>query len=1123
MTKCIPGMTLSEHQHFRNGQNLAMRLLTILFLLGSFLQVSAQSFNDITIKKDKANLETVFLEIEKQSEFRFFFNETLMKQAVPVTIDVKKVTLNKALDVCFEAQPKLTYAIVEKTIIVKRREVRQTELNMAGKDFGRLAELRGMVASEHGPVPGATISVKGTTNKVATTNNAGEFVLYDVDDKAVLVVSSVSHHEQEVRLNGRGLINIVLSEKVGELDEQIVMAYSKSTKKTNVGAVTVVKGEEVQNLPNRSIDKSLQGFVPGLLVTSGTGQPGGGLSNFVLRGIATGDDGIAGSTVRNPLIVIDGIPVSQDHSQWTISLAEPPVVNPMAQLNPSDIESITVLKDAAAIALYGSKASNGVILITTKKGKLGKTVFSFRHQTDLATRLKGKLELVNKQEYLELLNEAYKNFDPSLTESDIQSDLQSKFPTKANGDFYYENWEDQVYEKNALSISNELSISGGNEKTTFYLNFEYTTQNGIAKGTGYDRKSIRYNFENRPTDWFKIGFNSALSLNTQDYLSLWGNFPGQASTMAPLNPSRLEDGSLVYSYMFPYQMANPVAYREYNTRRNTSYRGLSKVYGELSFLRDFKFTSNLGFDFMLMETKEKIDPRIYDSETITIGSGRVMERDSRTSNLITTNTLRYDKLINNSHAINVLLGQEAQILSTKYLEGTLTNLELPSYDQIDNGGTRSSRGLNSRQTLLSYFGQVNYGFKNKYLLSASARNDGSSRFGERNRSGTYWSTGIGWVLTEESFMKKSSSWLDYLKIRGSVGSAGNSFAINRLTRFDVLLLYSYMGNPAIVPYQPGNPDIKWEQTFSWDIGLEARFWKNRGAFTADLYGRKTSDMIYSINLAPVTGWGSMTGNIGDMENRGVEFSISLDIVKKRSFSWNFRGNWSTNKNILVKANVPLSTISGNTLGNEEGRNFNSFYLVRWAGVDPSNGKGLYYDSTGTPNSDYYAAKKEFVGKPQPDGFGSIVNTFNYKNFSLTAMFYYQYGFQIFENSALQNDGLAPFDLQEKGALDRWKKPGDITKNPIRVLNNYDTYQPSTRRLFDGDFIRLQNLALSYDFPKTIIEALKISTLKIYAQAHNLAIWSKYRGLDQSGANVQGTLQLSYPNQRSFSLGLNLTF
>lgn len=1126
LTKRKERLPFSKKRHFSTGKTLlAMKLLPILFL-SCFLHVNVLAFDqEITIKKENASLETVFREIEKQSPYRFFFNETLMKQARPVTIDVERASLSEALEACFKMQPALTYAIVEKTIIVKRREANKEAIDLKSNKFELLAEVRGTISNEKGPVSSATIMVKGT-EKATSTNSAGEFVLHDVEAKATLLITHISHETQEIRLNGRGLLSILLSEKIAELDEQIVVAYNTSTKKSNVGAITVVKGEQVRDLPYRSVDKSLQGLVPGLLVTSGTGQPGGGLSNFVLRGIATGTDVMTGSAARNPLIVIDGIPVNQEPIQWNYSLGETSVYNPMAQLNPSDIESVSVLKDAAAIALYGSKASNGVILITTKKGKLGKATFSFRHQTDISARLKGKINVLNRQEYLDLLFETYRNTDPSLTDEQIMDDLKNQFPTKADGSLYPEtDWAGLLYSKRALTISNEISMSGGTEKSNYYMNTEYTKQDGIYGKTGYDRMSIRFNFENRPQNWVKLGVNTSLSYNVQDYASiLSGSYStGLAIFNSPLNPAYLEDGSYYLNFVQPYEAANPLAAIEYNINRNTSYRGLTKIYGEFSFLKNFKLSTSVGIDFTLVEAKEKSDPRLFDEGTSSFGSGRIQERLTRDANLITTNMLRYDKLFGKDHTVNLLVGQEAQTLNRKFIEGGATDLIIPSYIQLSNGGLSFASGDVNKQTLLSYFSQANYGFQNKYFFTGSVRKDGSSRFGERNRYGTYWSAGLGWIITGEQFMKKATSWIDYIKLRGSIGSAGNSFAIDRFTRYDVLYSNIYLTKVAATPTSPGNLDIKWEQTFTWDAGLEAKFWNSRISLTADIYQRKTSDLIYSTNLPYTTGWMSISDNIGDMKNKGLEFSLSVDVIKNRNFGWNINANWSTNKNILVKANVPLAAISGGVLGNEEGRNFNSFYMIRWAGVDPADGSPQWIDSTGKANSSMSAVKKEFVGKPQPDGFGAINTFVQYKNFSLSASLYYQYGFQIYNSGLLTNDGALPYTQQDKRALDRWQKPGDIAANPKRLLYNFAAYDVSTRHLYDGDFIRLQNVSLSYNFPKKVVERLGLGMLRIYAQGHNLALWTKYPGEDPGNTNVQGSTSLAYPNQRTFSLGLNVNF
>jgi len=1112
---------------------LIMKLIAII-MTTFLIQVSAAGFaQKVTLKERNAELQSVLQKIRAQTGYDFLFDFSVIENAKKVSVEINNLNIDQALDELFKDQ-NLSYSIKDKSVVIKIKE--PSFLDKVVDAFTPPVDISGLVLDEKGlPLAGVTVRVKGS-GKATSTGNDGRFYLAGVDDDAVIEIRMVGYKTLERTAKGK-FERVQMEQLSNDLDETIVVAYGTTTQRSNIGALTVVKGEEVQTLPNRSVDKSLQGLVPGLLVTSGNGQPGAGLSNFVLRGISTGDNGLNGSTVRNPLIVMDGIPVSQESPQISRSITGTPVTNPMAQLNPSDIESITVLKDAAAVALYGSKASNGVILITTKRGKAGKTIVSFRHQTDLNLAIYGNTELVSLDKYLDLLYETYRNTPRVLTtgetsvwtDADILADLKSKFPVRSDGSLYpLTDWEKEFFKNQASTLSNELSFSGGNEKNLFYLNFEYTKQNGIIKGSGYDRKSIRFNFENKPAKWFSVGMNSTLSYNIQDYKSQVISDGGNALRISPLNPAYLENGDLLLNFTFPNIEANPLAIIKYNTRKNIVYRGLSKLYGELSFLKHFKLRSALGIDFSLTEAREKLDPRVYDPELRTL-TGRIWEVDTRNANLITTNTLQYNHLFANDHAVNITLGQEAQIITNKFLSAMVTGLQVPTDDQISSNGTgRTSTGIHTKQTQLSYFGQVNYSYRNKYFLTGSIRNDGSSRFGERNRNGNYWSAGAGWVVSEESFMKRSSNWLDYLKIRGSIGAAGNSFAIDRLTRFDVLRYSVFQGKPAVVPFGPGNPDIKWEETYSTDAGLEARLLKNRLSFTVDFYKKFTSNLIYSTPLPLSTGWGAVLNNIGDMNNTGIELSLSANILKLKDFAWNINGNWRKNKNILVKADVPLSTITGNLLANEEGRNFNSFYLVRWAGVNPINGQVQWLNeadqvTTVIPSTSSINNNRKFVGKPQPDGFGSLTNTFSYKGISLSAMFYFQYGYQIYNSTSLLNDGASPYMLQDKRALQSWQKPGDVAANPKRMLNNFVNLGNSTRFLYDGDHIRLQNVMLSYLVPTDLLKKLHLSMVRVYAQGQNLALWTKYPAGDPADVTVQGLGDLVYPNQASFSLGLNVNF
>jgi TonB-linked SusC/RagA family outer membrane protein len=1112
-----------------------INVFLVIFLMTFTTNLYSQG---VTINKTNVPLQTVFSEIEKQSRYQFFYNESLLQKASNVTIDVKDASIEEALSSCFKNQP-LTYALVDNTIIVKRKEVAEVASVNSSSETN---PINGKVTGSNGePVAGATVSVKGTDIAIAT-DEKGNFVLNDVNINAVLVVSSVAHMPQEIKIGKRTSFAISLKEKVNDLDAALVVAYNTTTQRSNVGAVTVVKGEQIQDIPNRSFDKSLQGLVPGLLITQGTGAPGGGVSNFVLRGISTAAD--LSSTVgsaRNPLIVVDGVPVSQDHFQLYKDNVPTSISNPLAQLNPSDIETLTVLKDAAAIALYGARASNGVIVITTKRGKSGRTVFSLRHQTDIASRLKGNVEVLNQQEYFDLLIEGYKNFDPVKypTDASVYNALKTLFPTRADGHFYPESdWSDAIFHNQAVTVSNELSMSGGNDRSNFYLNLEYTNQNGIVRKSGYDRKSLRFNFENRPTSWLKLGLNATMSYNVQDYGGSTRGYNGPVvPLMSPLNPVRYEDGSLVLNFKAgggpqnPNEFSNPVAQAEYNINRNTSYRGLSKIYGEINFLKNFKFISNAGFDFMLGEAKEKADPRLFDIGAV-VGFekiGRIEEQDSRSANLISTNILRYDKIFGKNHALNILAGQEAQVITQKLLLLSVRNLALPYYDQINSPGVTVYKqdGYKTKETFLSFFGQANYSFRSKYFVSSSIRRDGSSRFGEEKRYGTYWSTGAGWVISAEPFMKGINRWMDYLKIRGSMGAAGNAASINRFSRFDALSNGMFLGGTAVFPQAtPGNPEVKWENTFSWDAGLEMRFMKERIRLTADIYEKKTSDLIYRLQLPLNSGYLTVPINIGEMENKGIEMSFSGDIFRSKVFRLNLFANWSANQNKLVKTTSSNVFTASNLISNKAGENFNSFYLKKWAGVDPATGKAQWIDSTGKPNSVFNASKKEFVGKPQPDGFGSFGTTLAYRSFELGAMFYYMYGYQVYASDDLINDGAYPYENQDKRALDRWRKAGDIAMNPQRILNNSNnagTLSPSTRYLFDGDYIRLQNVSLSYNFSPATIQKLHLTRLRVYVQGNNLYIWTKYPGYDPGNSDIGGAVGLTYPLQRTFSLGLNANF
>lgn len=1137
-----------------NQMLLAMKLTAILFLAFG-LQLSATGYTQkVSLSETNVPLEKIFSAISRQTGYQFVYNESILATATKITITVNNVELETALKLCFLKQP-LSYSIVGQNIVVREKENIVSQVPPGEKNEPPPGIIiKGRITNENGEGVSASISVKGT-QRGTTSNNDGYFELKEVDESAILIISGVSIETQEVKVNSRTAINITARIKIGE-GEEVIVAYNKISARSNVGAVTVIKGEAIQNLPNRSFDKSLQGLVPGLQITQGTGQPGGGLANFVLRGIATGADPGSGTLPRHPLIVMDGVPLFQDPIEVESAILGVPNNNPLAQLNPSDIETITILKDAAAVALYGSKASNGVILVTTKKGKEGKTRIGFRHQTDIAERLKGNQDMLNQQEYLELLYETYKNSNPALyTEAAILADLKTKFPTRADGSFYPQtDWLNEIYRSNAVTISNELSVSGGNARQSFYLNMEYTKQDGIEKSTGFDRKSFRFNYENRPAAWLKLGINTTGSYSVQDVGM--GRAEMGTAKFSPLNPVRNESGGLINLYQWggasasnPTSIngywANPIAEQQLNLNRNTSYRGLARLSGEANFLKHFSFSTLAGADLMNTESKERIHPKLAQSTNLAANTGRIEGRMVRIANFITTNSLRYNRKWGTEHSLNILAAHEAQIKTSNYISVVKENISSnPFTEELTAGTLQSGGGVSTKETLLSYFGQANYGFHERYFVSASIRTDGSSLFGANNRFGSHWSVGGAWVASAERFMQSTGKWLSYLKFRGSIGPAGNSAAIPSTLRYNQLYLTEILGQTVVLPVDniAPNPSIRWEKTLSWDIGMDARLFKERLVISADMYNRKTTDLLGTTSLPWATGYDKLRQNIGDLKNTGVELSLSADVIKTKNFQWNISGNWAMNKNRLVKSFFRMESVgttnpaliqSTSIMVNGEGENYNSFYLVEWAGVDPATGRPLWIDSTGKPSSNFAAAKASFVGKPQPDGFGSVSQRFSWKDITLSMMFNYQYGFQVYAdptNNPIVNDGRDPYINQGRSALDRWQKPGDVATNPRRLLfgsiggvSDNATSQ-STRYVLEGDFIRLANISLAYRLPLHWIKRIRLSSANIYVQASNLATWTKYTGRqDPENTSALGRASSIYPLQRSYSLGINVNF
>ncbi|NII29868.1 SusC/RagA family TonB-linked outer membrane protein [Pseudoflavitalea sp. X16] len=1124
--------------HVLNNCSLRYALVSVILLFFFSVRVYAgEPRQDITLSFREATLDKVFKEIRKQTGYSFVYTETEIQRANKVTIQVSNSSLDHVLSLCFRNQP-LTYTIVEKIVVVKpRQEKTIATVPVSVTDPVSVLNVKGKVMDEeYKAIPNATIAVKGT-NKFTLSDAGGEFSLDQIPSNSLLMISCVGFQRQEVPVKGNPVIRARLKIAVNSLDETIVLAYRTSTRRNNVGAVSVVKGEEISTLPVRSIDRALQGLVPGLQVTSGNGSPGGMASNITLRGIATGGLGIA----RNPLFVVDGTPVQQEefgNQNGTSMNNNPPPTNPLSQINPEDIESISVLKDAAAISIYGSQASNGVILITTKKGKAGRTRVNFSHQTDLSSPLKSKREVLNQEQYLGLLYESYKNANAQATDQSIFNDLKSKFPYQVMGgdtSFYpAPSWFDALYSDRALGINNNLSISGGNDKTTYYLGLGDVHQKGALRHTTFNRSSLRFNMDAKPANWFRLGLNTSLVYSHQNLGDLGDEITsatGFAYQVSPLLPIRQTNGQYVIRYPLGAggtTIVNPVAAMDYNSRTVDGYRAIGNVFGEVKFLQHFTFRSNVGVDFLASKSRMIRDKRVGPSASFT---GSVSDIRNERSILLVNNMLNFQKNFGTKHLLSVMAIHEAQIAKSNQLNGGGSGFTSGFADnEISSANATSASGDQSKATSVSYLAQLNYEYQNRYLTSVSYRLDGSSRFGSAEPYKSFWSIGAGWIATEEAFLRPANRWLSFLKLRGSVGIAGNSTAIPPITRSNRVSGVTYsnptaqLGNTVL--FTTGNPHVKPESTFNIDLGLETRLFRDRLTFTADVYRRKTYDMVTNLQDVMVSGRQFIYGNLGDLENKGIELSLSGRIIQTQRFSWNLAANWSTNSNKFVKASNPESYASKFIY--KVGENFESWNLVRWAGVDPEDGAPQWLDIDGKTTKTFSNNDRLIVGKPQPDGFGGVTSMFTYRNFELSAFFYYAYGYQIYNAflASMLNDGRGqPYGNQSVLALDRWQKPGDVAMNPKRVLNNPARGTSiSTRYLVDGDHIRFKNLSLAYNLHESLRNRLKLASARIFVQVNNLGLlWVKGDAIDPDNTGTLGESGSAYPQQRTCTVGLSIGF
>ncbi|WP_345058392.1 TonB-dependent receptor [Hymenobacter glaciei] len=1001
-----------------------------------------------------------------------------------------------------------------------------------------------VTASDGGALPGATILERGTTNGVST-NVDGAFSL-SVQPNATLVISSVGYTSQTIAVGSQSVINVTLAASATQLSEAIVVGYGTQTKADVTGSVVSLTTKDIANAPVQTFEQAIQGKAAGVVIENSSGKLGQGIKVRV-----RGTSSVSGDT--QPLYVIDGIPVQTDNFSSTSA-----PTNPIADINPNDIENITVLKDAAASAIYGSRGTNGVVLITTKRGKAGATRFNIGYQngTSEATHLR---EFLNAKEYVELFTEALKNAGRS------DASIANRFKGYAAGvavDANYNvdtDWQKQVFRKGNFS-QYDLNASGGTDKTKFFISGQYSTQEGILVGNKLQRIAGRFNVDHQATDKLTLGANVGLSRTQNNRLPNDNAFsnPVQIVALAPITPlidprTGLTSGALDLATgnpnnNFPFYY-NPLLGIQNNAATYTTYgyRALGNVYAQYEFLPGLSFRSEVGLDLLNQDEDQYLARVTSRNSNPTNGFG--FSAHTTSARFTTNNFFSYRKVLGEVHSIEATLGTSYEQRRATGNSVSGTQFASDAYRTLSNAATYTAGSSSSTSNaLLSYFGRVNYGFANKYLLGLSARVDGSSRFGANQRYGFFPAASLGWVVTEEAFLKDQKV-LSFLKPRISIGRTGNQ----GFTDFASLGLYSgtsgYVGVPGQRPSQLENRDLKWESTTQSDAGIEFGLFNNRVSGEVDVYLKRTTDLALFAPVPATTGFPAQFRNVGNLENKGVEFALTT-----RNFVGDF--NWTSTFNASRNANKVTNLNSQPILGQylsraQEGYPLGVFFGPEYAGVDPATGDALYYrntasnDGTNTGVINHAAgtttavdsAQLVNVGDPNARWTVGFTNTITYKGFDLSATLTGVFGNKIFDGGAqfysvAFNNGP---DNQTRDQLNRWRKPGDNTDVPRADYLSGNGAANSSRFVRDGSYGRLRTVTLGYSLPAAFVKKGYLQSVRVYAQALNLLTFTKYKGWDPevntdylASSTTQGNINqgidfYSAPQPRTITFGINVGF
>lgn len=980
---------------------------------------------------------------------------------------------------------------------------------LSGTVLAQSGSLEGTVTDQRTgeSLPGVNILIE-ELERGAATDLDGNYninnIPYGTYNLRVTFVGYITNNQEVVINASETTLDIQLQEDLVGLEEVVITGYTDQSRQKITGSITTVTTRQIENIPVATFEQRLQGRTPGVFISSGSGQPGSA-STIRIRGSAS----ITGG--NDPLYVMDGIPIN---------------ANDFASINPNDIETISILKDASATAQYGSRGSNGVILVTTKRGAVGET--QVRYTTQLGASVSGdpKFDMMNTAEKLQFEEILQTGAGWASSPDNPNATLDRQELLAVNRD-----WADTFF-RTGTTQSHDLSVSGGNERIRYYVSGSIFDQQGIGIRSELERYSLRINTDINATENFEVGFNGQGSYSESSFIESEGavalSNPFAAAYLA--NPyERLFDDDGNVNTGGGNTGSNAYDRLDKDTNDRNEIKVVGQTYARLLY-DDFVFSQEVSLDFRERYFSRWINPNSFAGQSVSNGNSGALNRlTNRLSNFTSNTSVRYRNEFAGRHQVDAYVANEfirnhfqsfgltGFGLNPK-LGATPTSISPGSEDNpelIPNISLTNGIGITDN-TLWSVLGNVDYSLDNKYNLKATLRRDGSSRFGSENRFAWLWSVGSSWVMSSENFLSDVDI-ISNLILRASYGKTGNQFGIGDFQQVATFATGSFAGESTIFPNSPGNSDLQWETAFKLNLGVDFSLYEGRLNGTVELYNENTEDLFIDQQLSRTAGFTSLEINAGSMRNRGIEIALDGDVIRTRDIVLNLNANYSNNQNEITD----LGQVEEFELGTSiirEGLPLGTHYIVEWAGVDPATGAPLYYDLDGnvTPNFSNDFAKAEF-GSWEPPVTGGFGLDFSWKNLSLRTQFNYSYGNKIFNNQLFfqENHGFANFNLR-RNMLNIWQEPGDITE----IQSNQFARQFTSKDIEDASYIRFRNLMVSYTLPGQLFNN-EVRSIRIFAQGQNLHTWTAFTGFDpEEGNNIA---QYSYPLPRIFTAGLDINF